>query len=186
MSTGLTLAVVYTLGWAPLFFIRTESLTAAFPLYSRAERWSTVGSAVLLGVYVTLTCVTVSLEQAVRWSAAAASLVVFAIGVILWLRARIQIGPVHVRRLPDQPPPSLRRDGAFGLVRNPLYLGVLIAAGAPLIVTPRLWLVLLYAACALALVIRTLQEERRLRVLLGAEHARYCAEVRWRLFPFIW
>jgi protein-S-isoprenylcysteine O-methyltransferase Ste14 len=185
MTLGVGLAILYTVALAPLFFIRTESLGRALPYYDRAERWSALGSAVVVTVHMTLACVTVSVTPAVPAWSAGLSLAVLASGIALWVWARAQIGPLHVRRLPDEAPLRLRRDGAFGLVRNPLYLGVLLMAAAPLCVAPRMFLVATYMLSAGTLAVRALQEERRLHAQLGAEYAAYCRHVK-RLVPFVW
>jgi protein-S-isoprenylcysteine O-methyltransferase Ste14 len=185
MTAGLLLAVVFTIAWIPLYILRTEDLWGAYSLYSRSERWSTIGSASVLGVHMTAACITISLSPEVSPAAVIGSLVLFGTGLAFWLWARVQIGPLRARRLPDQPPPRLRRDGAFGLARHPLYLGVLVAAAAPLLVAPRPWLFLTYGLCVGMLILRALQEERRYHAQLGPEYAAYCREVK-RLVPFLW
>jgi len=185
MTRGMGLAILYTLGWLPLFFIRTESLTQAFPQYGRAERWSTAGSAAAMGVHMTLACIVVSLTEPISAVAATLSVMLFVAGLGFWLWARILIGPLRRPRLPEEPPLRLRSDGPFGVVRNPLYLGALTAAAAPLIVAPRPLLCVSYALCVGALTMRAVQEERRLHQQLGAEYAVYCGRVK-RLVPFVW
>jgi protein-S-isoprenylcysteine O-methyltransferase Ste14 len=185
MTLGFVLAVLYTLGWIPLFFIRTEALSRAFPLYGRGERWSTVCSAVFMGAHMTAACVVVSLTASIAPTAAILSVATFATGIGFWLWARMLISPLRSQRLPDEPPLRLQFRGPFGLVRHPLYLGGLTAAAAPLFVAPRPGLFLTYALCLVSLAVRAVQEERRLHEQLGPEYAAYCRAVK-RLVPFVW
>jgi len=98
---------------------------------------------------------------------------------------RALIGPLRVRRQPYDPPFRFRQDGAFGVVRHPLYLGALVAAGAPVLVVPRAYLAGSWAFCFLALAVRAGQEEARLRAQLGQPYEEYCRGVK-RLVPFLW
>lgn len=185
MTFGVLLTVVYTLGLASLFFARAESLPEALPAYTRAERWAVIVTPLLVALHVTLACVAVSRTPIIAGGVAAASLVVFAGGWTFWIWARTQIGPLGTTRRPDEPPPRLRRDGPFGLVRNPLYLGLLVMIVAPVIVVPRPLFGVTFLLCVGALNIRAAQEERRLHAQLGAEYAAYCRAVP-RLVPFLW
>ena len=77
------------------------------------------------------------------------------------------------------------QDGAYAIVRHPLYLGTLIAAAAPVVAT-RSWLLLATLICCfLVLAKRAVDEEGRLREQLGTEYVDYSREVK-RLIPFIW
>jgi len=185
MTLGVALTVVYTLGLASLYFLRAESLSDALPVYTAAERWSVIVTPILIGLHVTLACVIVSELPAVPGWAAALSLLVFFCGLVFWVWARTQIGPVRISRRPDEPPRRLRRDGPFGLVRNPLYLGLLVMILAPVVVAPRPLLGVTYLVCVGVLAVRAAQEERRLHAQLGDEYAAYCRQVR-RLVPFVW
>ena len=112
-------------------------------------------------------------------------LTLFAAAVAFWFWGRMMIGPLRVRRLPDEPPLRLQQHGAFGVVRHPLYFGYLLAAAAPLAVVPRPLFVLTFALCGVALMVRAVQEERRLRAQVGAPYDAYCRAVK-RLIPFVW
>jgi protein-S-isoprenylcysteine O-methyltransferase Ste14 len=73
--------------------------------------------------------------------------------------------------------------GAFGLVRHPIYGGVLLGAvGLGLVTRP-----LMLAACvpALAFIILKLRHEERLLLARFPDYASYCARVRHRLIPFL-
>jgi protein-S-isoprenylcysteine O-methyltransferase Ste14 len=181
---GLVLAVAFALSWIPLFACRAELINDALPYYSAAEqRWVRIAPAVV-AVHATLASILVSVTDPPLWRTLL-GIVVLVAGVGFWLWARSQIGPLRVTRLPDEPPRQLRRDGPFGIVRNPLYLGYLVVAAAPMIVAARPILLLTFAACFAALVVRAEQEERRLHAQLGEAYAHYCREVK-RLIPFVW
>jgi protein-S-isoprenylcysteine O-methyltransferase Ste14 len=181
----LVLALLFTLGWVPLFVFRAEALSEAFPSYGFGERFWVVAAPALVGFHVAASCLLVTVATHIPPGRAAVAVILYVGGVVFWLWARGAIGPIRVTRLPDEPPARLRRDGAFGLVRNPLYFGTLLAAAAPAIAAGRSLLVLSFAAAAAALVVRSVQEERRLHAQLGREYADYCREVK-RLVPFVW
>lgn len=181
---GPLLAIGFALGWIPLYVFRTEAIPDALPHYSASEqRWIVLGAA-LCAAHGTLGCILVSLADPPPWRAALGA-ALFAAGVAFWFRARAQIGPLRVTRLPDEPPVELRRDGAFGLVRNPLYFAYLVCSAAPVIVAARPILLISMAACCAVLAIRAVQDERRLHRQLGPAYADYCRGVR-RLIPFVW
>jgi protein-S-isoprenylcysteine O-methyltransferase Ste14 len=179
------LAAAFTLGWLPLFVFRSETVSEAFPAYGSGERFWVLATPALIAAHVALSCHLVGSRAQIPAGRAALSLLLFAAGVGFWLWARRTIGPLRVRRHPDQPPARLRRDGPFGLVRNPLYLGTLTAAAAPALATGRLLPLSTFAACVGALVVRSVQEERRLHEQLGEEYAEYSRAVK-RLVPFVW
>ena len=185
MMLGVLLALVFALGWIPVFVYRTEALTEALPSYHGAERlWSFVTPA-LLGTHCTVSCIALSLADEIPLWAAASGLVVYGTSVVFWLWGRAMISPLHVRRLPDEPPPQLRCDGVFGIVRHPLYFSYLLACAAPVIVLRGGILVVTFGLCAFVLVVRALLEERRLHAQLGAQYDEYCRSVK-RLVPFVW
>jgi len=181
---GLALAFAFGLGWIPLYLYRAESMVDALPYYSGAERHWVMLSPAVFAVHMTVSCLLVSFAEPPAWRGAA-GLILFAAGVAFWFWARMQIGPLRITRLPEEPPPRLRRDGAFAVVRNPLYLGYLVAAAAPVIVAASPVLLLTLVACFVVLVVRAAQEERRLHAQLGPAYAEYCRDVK-RLIPFVW
>lgn len=182
--TGLVLAILFALAWVPLFAYRTEMIQQAMPFYSADERRWIRLTPTIVAIHATLSCIVVSLTEPPAWRIVL-SVAVLTGGVVFWFWARAQIGPLRVTRMPDEPPHVLRRDGAFGLVRNPLYFGYLVASAAPLIVAPRPLLIVTFAACFVALSIRAEQDERRLHRQLGTTYAEYCRTVK-RLIPFVW
>jgi protein-S-isoprenylcysteine O-methyltransferase Ste14 len=185
LSLGVALGLGFGLGWIPLFVFRAEALTEALPSYTPSERvWVTL-TPLALALHMVSVCVAMSLSARIPWPAAAAGAVLFGSAIAFWFWGRLLIGPLRVRRLPTDPPLRLQRNGAFGLVRHPLYFGYLLAAAAPLAVVPRPLFVLTFALSGVCLIVRAVQEERRLRAQVGDPYADYCRDVK-RLIPFIW
>lgn len=184
MSLGARLAVVFTVGWVPVFLVRTERFLDAAPVLTAAERFASVVSVASMAIHISLGCNRL-VAEGTSVVPALASLVVYASGLGLWFWGRAQISSVWVKRMPQEPPLRLRRDGAFGIVRHPLYGGMLLAALALPIATGVWWQLLTYAACVAAVVTRLLQEERRLFEQMGDEYRDYAASVS-RLIPGIW
>jgi protein-S-isoprenylcysteine O-methyltransferase Ste14 len=183
--TAIALGALFGLGWIPLFAFRAETQREAMPFYSAAERfWVRAGPA-LVAVHVTLACTLVSFVDPLPPLRTALALALFFAALAFWYAARRQIAPLGQRRLPDDAPPVLRRDGPFGIVRNPLYLAYLAAGAAPAIVVAAPLLALTWLIAFAALAVRAAQEERRLHAQLGPAYAAYCREVK-RLIPWLW
>ena len=181
---GLALAVGFAAAWIPLYVYRAESVRDALAYYTANERrWVRV-TPVIIAAHATLGCVLVSISDPSLWRAAGGVALCLS-GIAFWFRARVQIGPLRLTRLPVDAPMTLHRDGAFGLVRNPLFFGYLVVAVAPVLVAARPVLLVTFAASFAALAIRAGQEERRLYAQLGATYGVYCNEVK-RLIPFVW
>jgi protein-S-isoprenylcysteine O-methyltransferase Ste14 len=157
----------------------------AFPAYRTAERVWVVLAPMLIGSHFTISAITLSLMPDLSVARALVGAAVFTAGIGFWLWGRATIGPVRQPRLPEEPPRAFRRDGPFGLVRNPLYFGDLVAAAAPVVVARSWFLVVTFSLCAGCLAIRAAQEEQRLHTQLGPAYAAYCRDVK-RLIPFIW
>jgi len=185
MTAGVVLGALFALGWLPLFLFRAEGLTEALPSYRGAERFWVTLTPILLALHVSGLCVAVTLLPAIEWYGAVIGLTLFAAAIAFWFWGRVMIGPLRVRRLPDEPPLRLQQHGAFGVVRHPLYLGYLLAAAAPLAVAPRLPFFATFALCCVAIAVRATQEERRLRLQIGPSYDAYCHRVS-RLVPFVW
>ncbi len=183
--SGLALSIGFTIAWMPIFVFRAESIGDALPVYRRGERFWVVATPFVVSVHVALSCIALGLTPAVGTAWAVACLAICAAGVAFYLWARRAIGPMRRTRLPDEPPLTLRSDGPFGLVRNPMYLAMLIAAAAPAMAARRPLLALTFAACFATLAIRAVQEEQRLHEQIGPAYAAYCRRVR-RLVPFVW
>jgi protein-S-isoprenylcysteine O-methyltransferase Ste14 len=154
---GLVLAVFFTVAWIPLFLYRAEAVQEALPYYSGAERRWVMLSPVIIAVHMTLGCILISVSEPPLWRAAAGT-ALFVAAVAFWFWGRRQIGPLGVTRLPDEPPREFRRDGAFGVVRHPMFFAYLMTAVALAIVAarPLLWGTL--AAVGAVLAVRALQE----------------------------
>jgi protein-S-isoprenylcysteine O-methyltransferase Ste14 len=185
MTRSVGLALLFALGWVPTYLFRAESVGAALSVYSRPERLWVRASIAVLVVHMSAACIGLSLTSRIDAWHTALGLGVFAAGMGLWLWARVLIGPLRVRRMPDDAPAQLRRNGPFGVVRHPLYLGVLLAASGPVLVAPRAALVMTLSLCFVVLAVRAQQEERRLRAQVGAAYDDYCRAVK-RLVPFVW
>jgi len=186
VSWSVLLALAYTAGWIPLFALRAETVYESLPHYdSRRERISVVSSVLSMSSQVTLSCVTVGNLDVIPVVPAVVSFLIFSVGLGIWFWGRFQIGPLFTRRLPEEAPRRLQTQGVFGIVRHPLFLGMLIAALAPLLLVPRLYLGVTFAACCVALSIQAVLEEKRLLLQLGAEYETYCRKVK-RLVPGIW
>jgi protein-S-isoprenylcysteine O-methyltransferase Ste14 len=92
---------------------------------------------------------------------------------------------VTVVRVQDERGHRVVRDGPYGVVRHPMYAGLI-----PIMVGMGLWLHSTAAVVgtmipAAILVARIVFEERLLRARLP-EYAEYSSAVRWRLVPGIW
>lgn len=181
---GVALAVLFTAAWLPIFFFRVEDRGESMPHYAGMERFWVNLTPVLLALHTTVACVSASLEPppAAR-AAAAAALLGVALGVWLWGRA--QIGPLRRTKTPDEPVFRFRRDGAFGIVRHPLYFGLVLLVMAQLLGASSLAALFTAAGSLIAIAVRARQEERRLRAQLGPEYDEYARRVR-RLIPFLW
>ena len=185
MTSAILLGVAFALGWAPLFYFRTEGFTAQVSSYRRAERFWVVATPIVVSAHVAASCVLLPTLPSVSMHRGLASSLLFVVGISFWFWARRAIGPLGVRRLPGEAPLRFRRDGPFGLVRNPLYFGMLLAAAAPAIAVGRPVFAVTWALCAFSMVVRSIHDERRLREQLGAEYEDYSRQVK-RLVPFVW
>jgi len=185
MTASVLLSLVFGFGWLPLLVFRTEAPAAAMPHYAGRERFWVLAAPALIALHVTASCITLSITAAVPLWRGGLAVALYLSGLSFWIWARASIGPMRRPRLPDEPPARLRRDGPFGLVRNPLYLGVLVMASAPVIAGACVLLLPSLALCFAALAVRAAQEERRLHEQLGPEYADYCGQVK-RLIPFVW
>jgi protein-S-isoprenylcysteine O-methyltransferase Ste14 len=184
MTNGFWLAMGFALGWIPLFCFRTESYLEVRRSYQGAERlWTTLAPA-FIGIHCTVSCFALSFVEITPWRLIT-SAAVFAFALAFWFWGRPMISPLTTRVHPDNPPLEFHRDGAFGVVRHPLFFSYLVASTAPLIAVPYLSLFTTYVLCVVALIIRARQEERRLHAQLGPAYERYCRQVA-RLIPFVW
>jgi protein-S-isoprenylcysteine O-methyltransferase Ste14 len=185
VSLGVVLGALFAVGWLPLFLFRAEAMSEALPYYGGVERACVQLTPLLLAAHMTLACVSLNRTPAVSQWRATLAVLVFAGAIAFWFWGRLEIGPLRIRRLPDEPPRVFRCDGAFGVVRHPLYFAYAVATAAPLCALPGPLLLCTWSLCLVALGVRARQEERRLHAQLGRRYAAYCREVR-RLVPFVW
>jgi protein-S-isoprenylcysteine O-methyltransferase Ste14 len=75
--------------------------------------------------------------------------------------------------------------GLYGIVRHPMYIGVLIMYIPTPIALGSFWGVIPMLAIPIALVLRILNEEKVLSNELPG-YLEYCQKTRFRLIPFIW
>src|SRR5262249_54013388 len=120
VTLGLVLAFGLALGWIPLYVFRAEVTQDALRYYSAVERRGGGRTPLLVAAHVTLACLLVSRSEPPLWRATIGA-GLFVTATAFWFWARLQIGPLRAKRLPIEPPRRFRRDGAFGIVRNPLY-----------------------------------------------------------------
>jgi protein-S-isoprenylcysteine O-methyltransferase Ste14 len=111
-------------------------------------------------------------------------MLVMAAGTIVALVAVVDLGP----SLTALPAPSggapLRTDGIYGVVRHPIYLGlILLGTGFSLVTTP--WGLLVTALLAVGLDLKRRVEERFLQATY-AQYAVYRAAVPNALIPQVW
>jgi len=85
--------------------------------------------------------------------------------------------------LPILRPVELSRDGLYGVIRHPIYLGWLLFVWAtPSMTGTRL---VFAAVSTLYLLVAIPFEERSLRESMGAAYDRYREDVRWKVVPFV-
>jgi len=75
--------------------------------------------------------------------------------------------------------------GLYGIVRHPMYIGVLIMFIPTPIALGSYWGLIPMATFPLALVFRILNEENVLRKELPG-YKEYCQKIKYRLIPFVW
>jgi protein-S-isoprenylcysteine O-methyltransferase Ste14 len=117
---------------------------------------------------------------------------------LAWLLAAVQIAgfaltAVGVRAIdplelagihPPRGDADLAVDGAYRLVRHPLYLGwMLMVFGSPHLTGDRL---LFAAVSSLYLVVAIPWEERSLEAAFGDPYREYKRRVRWRVLPYVY
>lgn len=75
--------------------------------------------------------------------------------------------------------------GPYAIVRHPMYTGVVLMYLATPVALGSWWGLIPVIIVPIILVPRILNEEAVLREELSG-YSEYCAEVRWRLLPFVW
>lgn len=178
-------SIAYVIGWAVLWVFRVEAHRESLAHYAPTERLTVQLAPIVISIHVTLACVLLGSEPQPSGHALTIAAALFAAAIGFWFWGRRLIGPLLVRRSPEEPPLEFRRDGAFGVVRHPLYSSYVLLAFAPVIACPRPLLAVTFLAAFAAIAVRATQEERRLRDQLGEQYDEYSRRVR-RLIPFVW
>jgi protein-S-isoprenylcysteine O-methyltransferase Ste14 len=109
-------------------------------------------------------------------------------GVYLTMRAASAIDPLELAGIRQSARQTaamgLRTDGAFGLVRHPIYLGwMLIAFAAPSMTVNRMMFAVITSVYLIAAIP---WEEASLVSAFGERYRTYQRRVRWRLIPGVW
>jgi protein-S-isoprenylcysteine O-methyltransferase Ste14 len=120
-------------------------------------------------------------EEWVRWLGLSVALA----GYVITTVAVRTLGKNYSVYVTIQEQHQLVQNGIYGVVRNPIYLGILLSwPGACLVF--RSWLVLPVFAFFLGFaVLRGAQEERVLREEFGGDFEAYCRRT-WRIVPYIY
>lgn len=77
----------------------------------------------------------------------------------------------------DDRPTALVTRGLFGVVRNPVFSGMLLALVGLCLVAPSVWLLAVTLACAVLIRLQVGGEERHLAALHGSAYLEYAAKV---------
>ena len=185
MTGAIVIAVLFALGLIPLFVFRTEPVVRALEIVTPKERLSWRMAVAVLTVHMTLCCVLIATTGHLAPPRTLAGAFVFLGGMTFWLWGRRAIGPLRDRRTPDQPPRAFRDDGPFGLVRNPLNFGLVLACAGLAVTAGHFSVWLTFIGCVYVLDLRARHEEERMRAQLGASYEAYQRAVK-RLIPFVW
>ena len=106
-------------------------------------------------------------------------------GAIVWHVMGVNAYLSSYARLQQDRGQVVIRDGLYGLVRHPMYAGIVLAfLGLPLALGSW-WALIPGVLIDAAFVYRTAREDRMLREGLEG-YADYAREVRYRLFPGVW
>lgn len=116
-------------------------------------------------------------------SLAGDTLVVFGLLVNLFVFKENSYGASNIKIFDDQ---KIINTGLYALVRNPMYMGVLIMLiGIPLALGSWWGLAFIVFPTIPALILRILDEEKTLKEELPG-YKEYMQKVKYRLVPFIW
>lgn len=193
MALIAAILVVFTLGWIAVFTVRTEHVPTKLAASTPGERRWIPLTMFVISAHVTLAQLLLTLvffgaagrDAVGAPGALVGGTVVFLAGVLWWLWARRALGPMQEFLDTVGPPPRLLVDGPFAVVRHPLALGTMLCAlgSAVAVGSPLTWVT--FAASAVCLGKRCLQDEEQLHEVFGARYATYAAHTR-RLVPFVW
>lgn len=180
--------LLFTLGWIPVFFLRSERFHERRRHAEPDERRAMWNAALAVTVHVTLA--EVALATAPAGAVPALRLVlgmlVFLVGLAFWTLGRHTL--VAYGRLldPSVPPPTLVTHGPFAVVRHPLALGVVILALGPAVTaaSPLIWVS--FATVVVTMARRCVQDETELRATFGVAYDAYADATPSRMIPFAW
>jgi protein-S-isoprenylcysteine O-methyltransferase Ste14 len=184
---------VFAAGWLVIFRYRSEHMTTKLAAATAAEqRWIPLTS-VVVSLHVSLAELLLTLplfgatpapaiDETRRWGV---GIVVYLAGVALWLWTRRTLGPFDRYVDTVRPPARLLVDGPFALVRHPLMLATLLCALGPAVATNAALTWSTFAASALCIAKRCIQDEEPLWSTFGGAYAAYADRTR-RLVPFVW
>jgi protein-S-isoprenylcysteine O-methyltransferase Ste14 len=155
------------------------------------EPWDLAVMGVYLAFLVVLLVVSALDAGRFRWSAvpfwvqALGWGLICASGAILWHVMGVNAYLSSYARLQEERGQTVVRDGLYGLVRHPMYAGIVLAfLGLPLVLGSW-WALIPGLLIDVVFVYRTLREDRMLQEGLEG-YAEYAEEVRYRLFPGVW
>lgn len=172
-----------------LYFIRKDPRFLERRMKSKeketAQKWIVLGFSLffLAGFIVS------GLDKRYGWSdvpvyiVIAADLVVFLSYMIIFLVFRQN--SYASRTVDVEENQELISTGLYGIVRHPMYVGVLMMYMLTPLALGSFWGLIPMVAIPLALIQRILNEEKVLRRDLPGYTA-YCSQTRYRLIPFIW
>jgi protein-S-isoprenylcysteine O-methyltransferase Ste14 len=175
----------FVLGWIPVFALRSERFHERRAVATSEQRRAMWNAAAAMTVHVTLAEVQLRNADAPSPARLVIAMLVFALGLVFWARARRALVGSGPRLDPSTAPPALVTTGPFALVRHPLALGMLILALGPAIAAAAGITWASFAAVVVTMARRCLQDEDELTALFGDAYARYAARTR-RLVPFLW
>ncbi|GGI45714.1 protein-S-isoprenylcysteine O-methyltransferase Ste14 [Agromyces flavus] len=137
--------------------------------------WLVVAQFVLLAVLVVLPfAVPVAPLWAGQQSTVLAVLLIIT-GLVLAGAGAVALGRDLVVQVAPREGAALRTTGAYRLTRNPIYVGLLIAASGWVVWFARVDLIVVWVLLAVVLVAKARVEERRLVTRFGDDYREYAA-----------
>ena len=179
--------LLFTLGWIPVFVLRSERFHERRAAASPDERRAMWNAAAAVTAHVTLAEIALTFPDVapppLRVLIGAA---IFAVGLAFWALARHSLVAYGRVLDPTTAPAALVTTGPFAVVRHPLSLGMVILALGPAVAAASglVWTSFLTAVVALGR--RCHQDEVELNAAFGDDYARYAATTPARLIPFLW
>jgi protein-S-isoprenylcysteine O-methyltransferase Ste14 len=112
-------------------------------------------------------------------------LVLFIFGVTLATVARYQLRKNYMPAFSARTPNNVVMNGAYKIVRNPIYLGMLlVVVGFELILYPILAAVGIITF--IIFVVQIKKEEKLIGDSLGEDWTKFRKQTKYRLIPFVW